>query len=76
MTPVCRAELSAIALPMHLHFCISDPSSACDWMLLHAGAPKVNTLNYTQPNGFLPYGMGGVVKAASSVFFAYVGFDM
>lgn len=35
-----------------------------------AGAPKVNTLNFTQPNGFLPFGMGGVVKAASSVFFA------
>jgi L-asparagine transporter-like permease len=45
-------------------------------MLLPAGAPKVNILNYTQPNGFLPFGMGGVVKAASSVFFAYVGFDM
>jgi hypothetical protein len=35
-----------------------------------AGAPKVNVLNYTQPNGFLPFGFGGVVKAASSVFFA------
>lgn len=36
-----------------------------------AGAPKVNPANYTQPNGFLPFGMNGVVTAASSVFFAY-----
>jgi hypothetical protein len=39
------------------------------WLLL-PGAPKVNPVNYTQPNGFLPFGFGGVVKAASSVFFA------
>ncbi|WIA30684.1 hypothetical protein OEZ86_000756 [Tetradesmus obliquus] len=46
------------------------------FLCIFLGAPKVNTLNYTQPNGFLPFGVGGVVKAASSVFFAYVGFDM
>lgn len=45
-------------------------------MCIFMGAPKVDRANYTVPNGFLPYGMGGVIKAASSVFFAYVGFDM
>lgn len=39
-------------------------------LCIFMGAPKVNNLNFTQPNGFLPFGFGGVVKAASSVFFA------
>ncbi|WIA40660.1 hypothetical protein OEZ86_004366 [Tetradesmus obliquus] len=45
-------------------------------LCIFLGAPKVNPANYTQPNGFMPYGFNNVVKAASSVFFAYVGFDM
>lgn len=45
-------------------------------LCIFMGAPKVDNRNFTEPNGFIPYGMGGVVKAASSVFFAYVGFDM
>jgi len=46
------------------------------FLCIFMGAPKVNPANFTQPNGFMPFGIGGVVKAASSVFFAYVGFDM
>lgn len=45
-------------------------------LCIFMGAPKVDNRNFTQPDGFLPFGFGGVVKAASSVFFAYVGFDM
>eukprot|EP00775_Hariotina_reticulata_P009041 gene9041-9212_t len=45
-------------------------------LCIFMGAPKVNVLNYTQPNGFMPFSIAGVVRAASSVFFAYVGFDM
>lgn len=41
-----------------------------------AGATAVDPANYTEPNGFMPYGFKGVFKSASSVFFAYVGFDM
>jgi hypothetical protein len=37
---------------------------------LYAGAPKVNRANYTEPNGFIPFGFQNVIKAASSVFFA------
>ncbi|KAI8467780.1 MAG: amino acid permease-domain-containing protein [Monoraphidium minutum] len=45
-------------------------------LCIFMGAPKVNRANFTEPDGFLPFGMEGVIKAASSVFFAYVGFDM
>jgi len=43
---------------------------SCTFCLEPAGAPKVNVLNYTQPNGFMPFSIAGVVRAASSVFFA------
>ncbi|KAF6257134.1 amino acid permease-domain-containing protein [Scenedesmus sp. NREL 46B-D3] len=45
-------------------------------LCIFLGAPNVNRANYTEPNGFLPFGFNNVIKAASSVFFAYVGFDM
>lgn len=39
------------------------------------GATKVDNDNFTR-QGFAPFGIKGVFTGASSVFFAYVGFDM
>lgn len=48
-------------------------SVLCIFITIGAGASKISPENYTP---FLPYGFSGSVSAASSVFFAYVGFDM
>ena len=31
--------------------------------------------NWTQPNGFLPYGAGSILKGAAQAYFAFVGYD-
>jgi hypothetical protein len=64
--PVCAQPLCVADVQCHVMLCCAAVCS----LPCTAGAPRVNPANYTQPNGFLPFGMGGVVKAASSVFFA------
>jgi APA family basic amino acid/polyamine antiporter len=41
-------------------------------LFVACAAPHVETRNYTP---FLPHGYGGVMSAASLIFFAYLGFD-
>ncbi|KAG1661746.1 hypothetical protein FOA52_004805 [Chlamydomonas sp. UWO 241] len=41
--------------------------------IIFAGASQVDNSNYTP---FTPYGISGIFKGASSIFFSFVGFDM
>ncbi|XP_071722237.1 cationic amino acid transporter 1-like [Rutidosis leptorrhynchoides] len=41
--------------------------------ILIAGLTKINTSNFT--TNFAPFGVSGIMKASSMLFFAYIGFD-
>jgi amino acid transporter len=41
-----------------------------------AGFTTVDSSNWVEPDGFMPFGTQGIFNAASQVFFAYIGFEM
>ena len=74
--PAAAAVLSARPLRPAWLLWVRAPTPAPRRRFVGAGFTKVDSTNWVEPDGFIPYGTKGIFNAASQVFFAYIGFEM